>query len=260
MAAEDRFTNRATAYHTHRPRYSSDLISLLSHEVGLRPGHVVADVGCGTGISAEPFLRNGNKVYGIEPNADMRAVAERNLRDFPGFQLVAATAEATTLPDSSIDLVLAGQAFHWFDRPRAAREFARLLRPTGWITLVWNERLTDTTAFAAAYEDVLIRHSIDYTSMDPKKVSGDTSAVTAFLGERCRVATFRHRNCATFDGLVGLLASASYAPLPGHPKHQGMIDALARAFRDSEQNGKVPLDYEMKVYYAPRFDPQTECV
>ena len=260
MAAEDRFTNRATAYHAHRPRYSSNLISLLRREVGLSPVHVVADVGSGTGISAEPFLRNGNTVYGIEPNADMRAVAEQNLREYPGFHSISATAEATTLPASSIDLVVAGQAFHWFDRPRAAREWARILRPSGWIALVWNERLTDTTPFAAAYEDLLIRHSIDYASADPKKVSGDTQAVAAFLGERCGCATFRHRACMTFDDLVGLLASASYAPLPGHPKHQAMIDALARAFGDSEENGTVPLDYEMKVYYAPRLDPQKECV
>src|SRR5829696_5895797 len=110
MAAEERFTNRATAYHAHRPRYSSDLISLLIGKIGLSPAFLVADVGSGTGISAEPLLRNGNTVYGIEPNAHMRAVAEATLRDQPAFHSIAATAEATSLPDAAIDLVVAGQA------------------------------------------------------------------------------------------------------------------------------------------------------
>jgi hypothetical protein len=94
--------------------------------------------------------------------------------------------------------------------------------------------------------------------MDPKKVSGDADAIAAFFGKGCRFASFRHRTRVTFDHLVGLLASASYAPLPSHPKHAGMIDALSRAFHQHEEYGTVPLDYEMKVYYAPRFDPRNE--
>jgi SAM-dependent methyltransferase len=252
MAAEERFTHRATAYHAHRPRYPSDLISLLTAEAGLTRGSVVADVGSGTGLSAEPFLRNGNTVYGIEPNAEMRATAEANLGGHAGFHSVAGTAEATTLTDASVDLIVAGQAFHWFDRLRAGREFARILRAGGWIALVWNERLTGTTPFAAAYEDVLIQHSIDYTAMDPKKVSGNAEAIAAFLGANARLVSFRHRAPATLAHLVGLLASASYAPLPGHPKYAGMLEALEHAFAENEENGTVPLDYEMKVYFAPR--------
>src|SRR5688572_8831952 len=129
MLVQERFTDRATAYHAHRPRYTADLLSLLTAEAGLTQTSTVADIGSGTGISAEPFLQNGNTVYGIEPNADMRAVAEMTLREWPTFQSVNATAEATSLADASIDLIVAGQAFHWFDRAKAAAEFARILRP-----------------------------------------------------------------------------------------------------------------------------------
>jgi SAM-dependent methyltransferase len=260
MAAEERFTNRAPAYHAHRPRYPAELISLLRAEAGLTPASTVADIGSGTGISAQPFLRHGNTVFAIEPNPDMRALAEQNFRGCSNFRSIAATAEATTLPDASVDLIVAGQAFHWFDRARAAAEFARILRPAGWIVLVWNERLTNATPFAAAYERLLIEHSIDYTAVDPKKVSGDADAITTFLGPECRFASFPHRSRLTLEELIGLLASASYAPVPGHPKHPAMIAALEQAFQTNVENGTVPLDYEMKVYYAPRFDPRRECV
>jgi SAM-dependent methyltransferase len=260
MAAEERFTDRATAYHAHRPRYTADLLFLLTAEAGLTRTSTVADIGSGTGISAEPFLQNGNTVYGIEPNTDMRAFAEQTLREWPTFHSVNATAEATSLPEGSVDLIIAGQAFHWFDRAKAAAEFGRILRPAGWIALIWNERLTDTTPFATAYEDVLVQHSVDYTAMDPKKVSGDAAAIATFLGAQSRFASFRHRSLVTLEHLVGLVASASYAPLAGHPKHAGMLHALEAAFQAHQEDGKVPLDYEMKVYYAPRIDPDRECV
>ena len=245
-----RFTNRAVAYHAHRPRYTDELIAFLSTKIGLTPEWSVADVGSGTGISAEPFLRNGNAVFGIEPNGEMRAAGERNLAAFPAFRSIDATAEATTLVNASVDLVVAGQAFHWFRREEAAREFARILRPDGWIVLMWNERLADSTPFARAYEAALIEHGLDYTKTDPKKVSGDEAAINAFLGPKCEMQRFRHARPMTLDELVGLAASASYAPLPGHPKHPGLLAALRAAFEDNAVNGTVPMEYEMKVYYA----------
>ncbi len=245
-----RFTDRAVAYHAHRPRYTSELIAFLSAQLGLNPNWVVADVGSGTGISTEPFLQNGNTVFGIEPNAEMRAMGERNLAEYPAFHSIDATAEATTLADASVDLVVAGQAFHWFRREEAAREFARILKAEGWIVLMWNERLADSTAFARAYECALIQHGLDYTKTDPKKVSGDEAAINAFLGPKCEMQRFRHSRPMTFEELVGLASSASYAPLPGHPKHPGLIAALRAAFDDNAVNGAVPMEYELKVYYA----------
>ena len=111
-----RFSNRVENYLKYRPRYPAAIIPLLESECGLTPETLVADVGSGTGFLTELFLKHGNRVLGVEPNAEMRSAGERLLAKYPTFCSVNAMAEATTLADSSIDLIIAGQAFHWFDR------------------------------------------------------------------------------------------------------------------------------------------------
>lgn len=254
MDPKERFSDRAVAYHANRPRYPRELLSALGEKCGLAANSVVADIGSGTGILTELFLENGNTVYAVEPNAPMRAISEDNLRKNPRFHSIPATAEETTLTDESVDFIVAGQAFHWFDRPRAKAEFARILRPGGWIVLVWNERRPNSSPFATAYEAVLARESIDYTEMDPKKVSGNNDGIGEFLGPQMQIVKLNHQSRVTFDQLSGLAASASYAPLPGHPKYTRFAEALRNAFDTHAEGGMVPLDYEMKAYIAPRFD------
>ena len=108
------------------------------------------------------LLENGNPVFGVEPNAEMREAGERLLAEFPKFTSVAGTAEATTLADQSVDFVTAAQAAHWFDRARSRQEFARILKPGGWLVLMWNERLTDSTPFLRDYENLLLAFGTDY--------------------------------------------------------------------------------------------------
>jgi ubiquinone/menaquinone biosynthesis C-methylase UbiE len=135
----------------------------------LGPGSVVADLGSGTGISTEPFLRLGCTVHAVEPNDAMRAAAEELLSGHPELRSVAGTAEATTLPGRSVDLVAAGQAFHWFRPDFARAEIARILRPGGRVALFWNRRREDT-AFGEAYEALLRRYGTDYAAVDHKNV------------------------------------------------------------------------------------------
>src|SRR5687768_9148097 len=123
-----RFSSRVEAYVKYRPGYPPGVMELFRSEMGLTPGSAVADVGSGTGISAEMLLKNGNTVYCVEPNAEMRGAAEKLLGKYPGFRSVAGTGEQTTLPDASVDLVICAQAFHWLDRERAAAEFRRICR------------------------------------------------------------------------------------------------------------------------------------
>ena len=139
--ATSRFSDRVENYVRYRPGYPPEILPVLSAECGLTRDHVIADIASGTGIWTRTLLENGNPVYAVEPNVDMRQAGDRLLADFPRFTSVAGSAEATTLPDASVDFVTAAQAAHWFDRPRTRREFLRILKPQGWLVLLWNERL-----------------------------------------------------------------------------------------------------------------------
>jgi SAM-dependent methyltransferase len=128
----ERFSGRAEGYAKYRPGYPGEVLGLLEERCGFDRVWIVADVGSGTGNLARLFLENGNAVYGVEPNEEMRGAGERALASYERFVSLAGTAEATTLPDGSVDLVSAGQAFHWFDRERTREEFRRILKPGGW--------------------------------------------------------------------------------------------------------------------------------
>ncbi len=117
FAMEDtysRFSRGVENYIRYRPRYPQQLVDLLKAECGLSPAHIVTDIGSGTGLLTELFLKNGNQVYGVEPNLEMRSAAESLLRSHPLFTSIAGTAEATTLANHSVHLITVGQAFHWF--------------------------------------------------------------------------------------------------------------------------------------------------
>jgi len=163
-----RFSNRVADSVKYRPSYPTAIIDLIAAECGLTRDSIVADVGSGTGLLAELFLKAGNQVLGIEPNREMREAGEQWLRGYDRFVSIEATAEAITLPDHCVDFVTAGQSFHWFDRARVGVEFARMLRSPGWLVLVWNERRVDSTPFLRAYEQLLHTYSTEYAQVDHK--------------------------------------------------------------------------------------------
>ena len=155
MDSVSRFSNRVESYARYRPRYPDAVITFLADTCGLSPSAVVADVGAGTGILTELFLRNGNVVLAVEPNAAMRGAAEAQLRGYQGFHSIDGRAEVTTLPTDSVDFAVAGQAFHWFEPVATRREFRRILKPGGLIALIWNDRRLDSTPFMRAYHELL---------------------------------------------------------------------------------------------------------
>jgi SAM-dependent methyltransferase len=250
-----RFSSRVENYVKYRPGYPTSILATLTKECRLTAGSVVADIGSGTGILSEIFLKHGNQVLGVEPNHEMRKMGEQLLRKYPVFTSVNGTAEATTLPDFSVDLVAAGQAFHWFDRERTRKEFARILKPDGWVALIWNERLTDTSSFLRGYEDLLQQYGTDYVAVDHRNV--DTDAITAFFAPQpFTLKQFENRQIFDYDGLKGRLLSSSYAPETGHPKHQPMLDNLRALFDKHQVDGKVCFDYTTLLYFG-RFSPST---
>lgn len=244
-----RFSSRVESYIKYRPGYPPELLELLKKECGLSAASVVADVGSGTGILTALLLRVAGRVYGVEPNAEMRAAAERLLAAEPGFVSVAAAAEATTLEDASVDFVTAGQAFHWFDQDRARAEFARILRPGGWVVLVWNQRRTSGTPFLEAYERLLHEYGTDYAAVAENYPA--QRDVTSFFGPAgCRQAVFENRQVFDLEGFLGRNASSSYMPEPSHPRYEETQAALRELFAAHQQDGSVTFLYDTLVYYG----------
>ncbi|MBZ5626328.1 MAG: methyltransferase domain-containing protein [Acidobacteriia bacterium] len=244
-----RFSSRVEDYIRYRPSYPGDIISLLERECGLRPASRIADIGSGTGLLAQLFLRFGCEVFGVEPNPDMRQAGERLLAGEPRFHSVEGRAEHTGLPERSMDFVTAGQAFHWFDAPAARAEFQRILKPPGWVVLLWNERLV-AGRFLEEYEGLLARYAPEYAQVDHRRM--DAGVMDQFFGSgQWSLATFPNEQKFNLEGVMGRLDSSSYAPAAGTEAHARISEALAKLFAECQQDGLVAFRYETKVYVGP---------
>ena len=242
-----RFSDRFADYERYRPGYPPALIDHLRENGALPRDAIVADVGSGTGISSALFLDAGCEVMAVEPNAEMRAAAERRLGDNARFHSIAARAEATTLPDASIDLVAAGTAFHWFDRDATRTEFARILRPHGHVALFWNVRSLDS-AFMRGYEELLRARCVEYAATNARERADDNSVYAFFGPNPVDKTLFANAQTLDFDALLGRLLSSSYAPREGHPSHRSMVDALRSLFDRHAENGRVAMLYDTRLY------------
>jgi len=247
--AKQRFSNRVADYLRYRPGYRSALIDLLRKECGLRPDHVVADIGSGTGFLSKLFLENGNRVFGIEPNDEMRQAGEEYLSSFTNFSSVSGSSEITTLPDASVDFISAAQAFHWFEPVATQREFLRVLKPRGWVAVIWNDRRISETAFGREYEDLLVRYGTDYTRV--KEAYPETHDMEKFFGRgNCQWRELPNFQEFDFDGLAGRLRSSSYAPKEGHANCAPMMAALRELFDASQESGRVRMNYSTQIYFG----------
>lgn len=244
-----RFSSRVENYVKYRPGYPSAVVDLLAAECGLTPASVIADVGSGTGILTRLLLERGCRVYGVEPNREMREAGERLLAAYPGLVSIPAPAEDTTLPAASIDIVTAGQAFHWFDRSRARAECGRILKPGGWVALIWNARRTSSTPFLRDYEQFLRTFGTDYTAVDHTHI-GPNELGGFFGAGGYRTAQFDNQQRFDFEGLRGRLLSSSYTPEPSDPRHAPMLAELERLFATHAVDGMVAIDYDTSVQYG----------
>jgi SAM-dependent methyltransferase len=251
-----RFSNRVENYVRARPRYPRTALDLLVRQIGLTPEWVIADLGSGTGFSAELFVNNGNLVYGVEPNREMRQAAEAHLGSFANFRSVDGTAEATGLDAGSMDCAVAGQAFHWFDAEKARAEFRRLLRPGGWVVLMWNTRKIAANTFMQAYEELLNVHGTDYAQVRHRGhqvASGGTegaseSEIHRFFGGTVARHVLDNEQRFDLEGVRSRLLSSSYAPAEGHPGYEPMIEHLGRIFAEYQQQGEVVFEYDLEIY------------
>lgn len=244
----ERFSDRVANYVKYRPDYPAEVLRLFRDAMDLQENSVVADIGAGTGISTRLFLANGNRVFGVEPNAKMREAATEFLRDFPKFESVDGTSEKTDLPDESVDFVVAAQAFHWFDAKKSRREFARILREGGFIALFWNERRLDANEFLREYENLLMKFGTDYQQVRHEKISDES--LQDFFQTDFQRARFLNEQTLDFDGLKGRLQSASYTPAENSHAFPAMIKELRSLFAEHAENGKIQILYDTNVFYA----------
>lgn len=243
LAPTERFSSRAEAYARGRPSYPREMVGLLERECGLTPAWRVADIGSGTGLLSRLFLDYGCEVFGVEPNAEMRAAGERELQNRPRFHSVAGRAEATGLPDASFDLATAGQAFHWFDPPAARAEFGRILKPGGWIALAWNERRV-TPGFMADYEALQVRFA-------KERVHPTDADFDAFFGRGAwGYAALPNPLPLDEATLLSRIESCSRSPQPGNPQYDAMMNELRELFRQYAQDGLIAMQHETRVYYG----------
>jgi len=245
--AKNRFSNRVADYLRYRPHYPDGVLDFLRSQSHLSVAHTVADIGSGTGFLAELFLKNGNQVFGVEPNQEMREAGEEYLVAYPRFASINGSAEATTLPSSSVDFITVGQAFHWFKPEPSRREFARILRPAGWVAIMWNDRTLSRTGFAVSYEELLVRFGTDYSRV--RDAYPQKKDIREFFGHE-QFLTHELPNFQHFDleSLRGRLRSSSYVPTEGNPNFAPMMAALDALFAAHQQNGRVVMEFSTWVH------------
>jgi len=244
----ERFSDRAQAYAAARPGYPQEIATELMRLCGLPHDAVLADLGSGTGLSCEPFLRAGLTVIGVEPNDAMRAAGDRQMAAYAGFRSVKGTAETTPLPDASVDLVIAAQAAHWFEPQAAGREARRILKRPPHAALIWNDRVSTGDAFAEGYEALLVEHGgAEYARVRHRHAHHDL--VVAFFGHaHFRELQLSHRTVLDFDTLAQRLNSASYVPKADTPAYTPMMTALRRLFDATQKDGRVSMVYETRAF------------
>ena len=253
LSNENRFSDRVDNYVKYRPHYPNEVYDFLVAEKIISQNSVIADIGSGTGISAELFLKNNIKVFGVEPNEAMRQAAETLLQNYSDknlFVSVNANAEATSLENNSVDVIICAQAFHWFNNDAFKKECKRILKPRGKVVLMWNDRRTNTTDFLKVYEDFLQMFGTDYLKVNHKNVQ-DIKVFDDYFGEgNCKEKIFYNFQDVDFEGLKGRVLSSSYMPNQGHKDFDHMIYCLQKIFKRYQEKNLVRLDYDTKIYYA----------
>ncbi len=215
--------------------------------MGLNSESLVADIGSGTGISSKLFLDSGNVVYGVEPNAKMREAAAEFLAAYPNFYSIDGTSTATNLFNASVNIITAAQAFHWFEPEPTRKEFKRILKPGGWVALMWNERQLDTTPFLIEYEKLLLKYANDYTKVRHDNIN-ETTLKNYFQGD-FRTATFANKQVLDFDGIKGRVSSSLYMPSESDRQYSAMVEELQTLFDKHAENDRIQVFYDTNVFY-----------
>lgn len=241
---EEKFSGKAKLYAAFRPSYPDELINWIYERTN---AEIVADIGAGTGIFTECLLNKFKSVTAVEPNEDMLSILKGNLGD--RVKTVKASAENTTLQDSSFDLVTAAQCFHWFDKPRFRGECLRILKPYGRLAVVWNERKINDVA--EARNRVCMKYCGAYTSGHVEtgyaRFDGDTFFRDEYFS-LCEYFNKPNNVLMTKEHFIGDTLSRSYALKEGDAGFDGFIKELGEVFDKFQNNGTVEILYNATCY------------
>ena len=242
------YRDRVENYAAYRPSYPEEAVRYILREQQLSDPADIADIGAGTGIFSAQLLKHGHRIFAVEPEAQMRYAAQAALSHFTGFEIVEGTAEATSLANRSVDLVVAAQALHWFDPARAGAEFARILRPKGRIVAIWNERAIDVNPFQNALNNLLIAMQTDI--IGDRSIYAETVddvAIRFFGFGSYTKAVFMNEEQLNHERFFGRILSASFAPKPSHPFYIKWVEEIDRVFQSYAEAGFVKVVYQTFV-------------
>lgn len=245
---ENKFDGMGNIYAKFRPNYPKAFIDFLFTDLDLPKSCVFADIGAGTGILTRQLLEKGATVYAVEPNDDMRKVAEDNLKAFPKFIPVKGTAENTTLPGGSMDIITAAQAFHWFDREKFKEECKRILKPQGKILLVWNSRDSESELVT---ENALINREYcpgfkGFSGGMNTAASGE--GLSDFFRGEYTVKTFKNPLAYSKEAFIGRNLSSSYALKEDDENYVPYVRALEALFEKYSKDGVLTTPNYTRCY------------
>lgn len=251
----------ANEYDRYRPGYPDALFETIARELSLPERPRVVDLGAGTGRASIAMARRGWSVTAVEPGAPMldelRAAAARS-----GVAVATrlSTAEETGQPDAAFDLATAAQAYHWFDRPRALAEMARVVRPAGGIALFWNVRDDEHSPFLAAYTELLKRFVGDYEP-GARAMRGRPSQTQAEIAKSGAFGDIRgpihlhHAVRMDAPAFIGLSFTSSYvrAGMDG-PAQEAFGAELAALLHAHHGDAPFDVPYQIDLWIARRID------
>ncbi len=243
---KDLFSGKTEAYAKHRPTYPKEVLEVLSDKYQFNSKMFVADIGSGTGILSRMFLENGNTVTCVDPSDEMLDKAREELKEFPNVQFVRGHAESTGLKDGSVNLIAAGQSFHWFKPDKAKVEFKRILRGPNVVAMIWNDREESINSFNAEYERICRKYSPKYHSTGSMSVSEE--AISDFFGWSHDYYEFKNNQELDLDGIIGRYSSASYSIPKSDENYRSLVTEFTEAFSAFSSNNKVTLKYNTRMF------------
>ena len=247
MKSTDKFTDKAEVYAKYRPSYPLEYIEYLVSDAGLNEDCIIADIGSGTGILSRQLLERGFTVIGVEPNDDMRTVAEQTLKTYSRFISIEATAENTTINDNSLDIVTVAQAFHWFDLKQFRLECQRFLKQDGRVALVWNSRdaSSDINKESA---DVCQKYCPNFIGFSGGMEETPIAFQQFFKDGKYDFKYFRNDLQFNLIGFLGRYLSASYSPKKTDKEYNPFITALSDLFEKYSNNGEIVIPNITRSY------------